>query len=329
MHRILREYEQMSMEPPAIEPARIRTGIDRIHLEAALAVNLHGTFCKAAEALNTKSGTVNRRIRDLEFQIGISIFERHKRRAVPTRLGRIFLNHTGRLLLAFYTMVEGVRRVADGNASEIVIGCCGPVITGPLHDLLFNPAYAPDDVRVVPAELAQEHLLDALAAEKIDLAIMAGLPGRFRGKSAKLWDEALLVLLPVDHALAGRAVVTWDDLAGQTLVLSRRDTPEALRDLLRARLGCDGALRVVERDVGTATLAHLVARGQGFALGLAHAPGFTVTGIATRPLLGETGLEHLPVHACWLAEPSNPAFARYRAHVLRRFPRAGDDGVPG
>ena len=170
MHRILREYEQMSMEPPAIEPARIRTGIDRIHLEAALAVNLHGTFCKAAEALNTKSGTVNRRIRDLEFQIGISIFERHKRRAVPTRLGRIFLNHTGRLLLAFYTMVEGVRRVADGTAGEIEIGCCGPVITGPLHDLLFNPAYAPDDVRVVPAELAQEHLLDALAAEKIKTA---------------------------------------------------------------------------------------------------------------------------------------------------------------
>src|SRR5690606_41971410 len=74
-----------------IDPIRIRTGIDRIHLETALAVHLHGTFRRTAESLNMKATTVNRRIRDLEFQLGTRLFERQKRRLVPTAAGLMLL----------------------------------------------------------------------------------------------------------------------------------------------------------------------------------------------------------------------------------------------
>lgn len=318
MYDLIHDSEQArSVDELLHEPARLRTGIEHHHLEAAIALHTYGTFRKAAEALGAKTDTVNRRIRELEFQLGAPLFERSKRRAVPTRLGRIFLEHASHMLYGFFTMVEGVRRIAKGDRGEIAVGCCGPVVTGRLSELLFNPSFAPADLRILPVELAQDQLLEALGAERIDVAIVAGLPSRFRGCAMPLWSQPVLAVMPACHPAATKSQVTWDDLSGEALMLSRRDTPAALRELMRKRLGDAATAGVSCLDVSTATLAGLVSHQQRIAVTVAEASGLVSNVMVVRPVTGPEGREELAYYACSLDEVTNPALPYYLAHLSR------------
>lgn len=64
------EIEGDSEAELALDPVKVRTGVERHHLETALAVQFHGSFGKAALALGMLSSTVGARVRNLEFQLG-------------------------------------------------------------------------------------------------------------------------------------------------------------------------------------------------------------------------------------------------------------------
>ena len=56
----------------------------------------HGSIRKAAEALHVVSSALNRRILDLEAELGSPLFERLPRGVRPTAAGELFLNYVRR-----------------------------------------------------------------------------------------------------------------------------------------------------------------------------------------------------------------------------------------
>ena len=76
--------------------------IDLKHLRYADAAARHGSFRKAADSLSLKQSNLSRRIRHLEEQLGLELFERTNGGVRPTTTGRDFL--------------VGVRRVLDESA---------------------------------------------------------------------------------------------------------------------------------------------------------------------------------------------------------------------
>ncbi|NMN03870.1 MULTISPECIES: LysR family transcriptional regulator [unclassified Novosphingobium] len=318
MHKLLRGFEESNVETPPVDPARIRSAIDRIHVETALALNLHGSFRKAAEALNMKPATVNRRIRDLEFLVGVPLFERRHRRAVPTRLGKIFLRQSGRMFVDFHTMVDGMRRISNGQAGEVAIGYYGPLGAGPLQDLLLHPDSELGDVKPVPIEFASGCLFDALIAETIDLAIVHGRTSAFKGESHLLWHERVFAVMPQGHRLAEHTSVRWGDLVGETFLLSHSEPSEDVRAFLSDRIRPEGGAPVViEHNVSLPTIFRMVRAGHGLCLCLESALASTADGLEYREVLGPDGPEFVPASACWLAEHQNPALGRLLS-LLRR-----------
>jgi Bacterial regulatory helix-turn-helix protein, lysR family len=64
---------------------------DLRHLKYALLVAEHGSFPRAADAINVSQSTLSRRVQILEQRVGISLFERSRTGAQPTDAGQIFL----------------------------------------------------------------------------------------------------------------------------------------------------------------------------------------------------------------------------------------------
>lgn len=324
MRRILDEIESISEPVPLLDPVTVRTGIDRVHLEIALALQLHGSFRRAAQALNMKTSTVNRRIRDLEFQLGCPIFERQKRRLVPTPSGQVFLRYSGEILASFHTLVEAVRRMADGKAGQITIGYYGPVSHRALHNLLFEADPAWPDVRRVPVELPHDRMKEALVTGRVDLAIFRGNPDEIPGKAAPLWTERLFVVLPEDHPLADLDLLRWPDLAEETFLVSGHHPSHAIRDLLLERLLAHADPRIIVHDVSAATIMHMVGAGLGIFLCLESALGNRYEGTVFREVFGVAGPEFVTCFAGWREDACNPALNRFIRTLLRRFPARPD-----
>lgn len=267
MRHIIREIEADGKAEVLLDPVSVRTGIERVHLEIALAVELHGSFGKAARALNMLPKNVNKRVRDLEFQLGCAVFERHKRRLVPTRSGRVFLRRISQLLQDFHTQVEAARRIADGKAGQIAIGYHGSLAHGELHHLLFAPDALHPDIHHLPIELSHDRLFESLASGRIDLAIVRGNPADFHGLNAPLWHERIILCLPETHPLADRTLLQWPDLAGETFLVSGYDPSDAIRQLLEDRFAPLEVLpRIVIHDIGTSAVIQMVRAGHGVCL---------------------------------------------------------------
>ncbi|KEZ19457.1 LysR:LysR substrate-binding regulatory protein [Sphingobium yanoikuyae] len=320
MMHIIREIEADGKAEALLDPVSVRTGIERAHLEIALAVELYGSFGKAALALNMLPKTVNKRVRDLEFQLGCAIFERHKRRLVPTRSGRVFLRRISQLLQDFHTLVEAVRRIADGKAGQIAIGYHGSVAHGDLHHLLFQPDPLHPDIHHLPIELSHDRLFESLASGRIDLAIVRGSPADFHGLNAPLWNERIILCLPETHKLADCSLLQWPDLAGETFLVSGYGPIDAIRQLLEDRLApLEVSPRMVIHDIGTSAIIQMVRAGHGVCLCLEPMMVDHYAGTVFRELSGATGPEYVTNFACWHADSPNPALKRLLIRLRRQY----------
>lgn len=320
MLRIIQEIEADGKPPALIDPVSVRTGVERAQIETALAVELHGSFGKAARALNMLPKTVNKRVRDLEFQLGCPVFERQRRRLVPTPAGRVFLRHTAEILQDFHQLVGAVRRIADGKAGQIAIGYHGSVANGDLHRLLFaaDPAYP--DIQHLPVELSHDRLFETLASGRIDLAIVRGNPANFQGLSAPLWTERIILCLPVKHPLASRPLLQWPDLIGETFLVSGYDPSDAIRELLEDRFApLQISPPIVIHDISTRGVINMVGAGRGICLCLDSMLGDQYAGTVFHELTGAIGPEYVTSFACWLDDNPNPALKRLLARLHRQY----------
>lgn len=320
MKNTIKEISSARQNTPLLNPVRFRTGIDRIHLETALSVHLHGSFRKAAVALGMKASTVNRRIRDLEFQLGTPVFERQKRRLAPTPSGLLFLRRSGEILQSFHTLVEGVRRVADGRAGQIAIGYHGAVGPDELYDIIFKSESCCPDIRHVPMELAHDRLFDALAGGAIDAAIVRGNPATLPYNVAPLWTERLVVVLSQRHELSPRPYLQWSELVDQTFLISAYDPSEAIRGLLEERFAHAGMTPNVEvHQIGMPAIMHMVGAGRGICLCLDSISAHSFPGTVVRELSGSAGSEYVTSYVCWREDNPNPAFPPFLRSILRRY----------
>ena len=85
------------------------------------AVAAHGSIRKAAEALHVASSAVNRRILDLEGEIGFPLFERLPRGVRPTAAGELFLVYVRRSLKELRQLeaqIDGLRG-SDNDVAKL------------------------------------------------------------------------------------------------------------------------------------------------------------------------------------------------------------------
>lgn len=188
-------------------------------LEYVVAVADSAQFGLAAERCGVSQPTLSMQIRKLEEQLGLVLFERTARGAVPTAAGveivaqaRVVLDEADRIVT-----IARWRRSADQDVLRLgVIPTAAPYL---LPLVLPQVKQMLPRLRLQLREAITERLLAQIRAMALDAVVLSPPFDTVGLLTQTLGREAFLVAMPLDHPLAGKAGLGPVDLAGETVLV--------------------------------------------------------------------------------------------------------------
>jgi DNA-binding transcriptional LysR family regulator len=172
----------------------------------------HRHFGRAAAALHLAQPSLSRQIRRLEQQLGARLLDRTPQGSRLTEAGEVFLPRA-KALLRSATQAAAYTRAA-AQPSRITIGyTANLIVTSAVRDLRHRHPDADVQALRLPWDEPRAALLD----HRVD-AVVTRLPfPTDRLHVTILYDEPRVLLVPLDHRLAGKESVTLDDIADEPL----------------------------------------------------------------------------------------------------------------
>lgn len=259
-----------------------------------LAVAEYLNFRHAANALGIAQSSVSARVKALEEDLGILLFERHARGVRLTEAGRHFVERVAAGVDQLDHAVKTAGMAAAGECGRLRIGVHALTPSSFLADLIRQYRENHPSIEVEIAEGTARDAVMQLRADRLDVAFVAGTPELPDCHTRPIWTEPLVAVLPDGHRLAGQSAITWADLVGEIFLVRYGGTGPQVHDHIVLRIaGRWPAPSILRFDVGRGTLLSMVE--QGF--------GITIVGAATA-LLPTTGIVFLP----FADEPEPVAF---------------------
>jgi DNA-binding transcriptional LysR family regulator len=261
----------------------------------AVAEELH--FTRAAERLGIKQPPLSCQIRQLERELGTSLFRRLTRGVELTETGALLLDEARGILDQVERIKAAVQSRARGETGCIHLGFAGatgfqPLVPGVIR--AHRERYP--GVRVSPVGRDTPLLVTGLRSGEIDVAFVRLPLSDGEGLEVEpLIDEPLVIVLPESHPRAGDRSMPLATLAEETLILFRRTTGPGLYDAIIASCQRSGFSPKLGQEAPQASLmVHMVAAGFGVSIvpqsiTQIHAPGIVyirIEGDAPRAPIG-------------------------------------------
>jgi DNA-binding transcriptional LysR family regulator len=222
---------------------------------AVLAEELH--FGRAAERLHMAQPPLSQRIRDLERELGVRLFDRTRHRVQLTEAGALLLEHVRPVLSGVETAREAIRRIRPGEAGVLRAGV--PPDTNPvvLPTLTADFARRAPGVLIELHELTTDQQLTRLREGELDAGVVRHPSDTVGLESGPVARRELGVVLPVDLASA----------AGPSREASARREPSREASVPLRLRDLDGTpLIIFPREMAPRLYDHIltVCRDEGF-----------------------------------------------------------------
>lgn len=215
------------------------SNVDLRRLRYFVAVAEERHFGRAAARLHMSTPPLSQRIRELEAELGLELFERTSRNVGLTSAGERLLVEARAVLRAFDQFGQVAERLTE-TASDLGFGFCHGSEGGAMRSLrTFR--YERPDVVVHPSTMTSVHIVESIASGRLALGIIRGPADTERVVSVPLARVPVdHVILPAGHRLAVSDCVRARDLDGEAvLVVDRVDAPHA-HDMITGYLADQG-----------------------------------------------------------------------------------------
>ena len=187
-------------------------------LQQLSAVAEHRTFSAAAETLHMSQPALTRSLQRLEAELGVTLFDRKKNRAVLNAAGELAVSKA-RLLLSEAEDMALELRLFAARMATVAIGSCGPA---PMWDLAAELSERFPG-KTISSELGEtEALIEGLLRGKYHLILTDRFLDQDGVLCRKYSEEHLRIDLPPSHPFSGRKSISLSELEGQS-VLQFRD----------------------------------------------------------------------------------------------------------
>ncbi|MCJ1688339.1 LysR substrate-binding domain-containing protein [Rathayibacter sp. VKM Ac-2927] len=250
----------------------------------AVAEELH--FGRAAARLHISQPPLSARIRQLELDLGIQLFERSTRTVSLTDAGARLLVPARKVLSQVAMTRRLAESIAAGDQGRVRIGFAGASTQRVLPILTRAVREAHPGVELqLRSQTYVYTALDMLLEGSLDLAF-ARLPTPHPELESRVIEvEQILCALPEGHPLAARTSLSLAELHDEDFVSLPADTGSILQSTMYALCITAGFRpRVVQVAPDSATVLALVAAGAGMTITLSSVSPSQTVGIAYRPL---------------------------------------------
>jgi DNA-binding transcriptional LysR family regulator len=223
----------------------------------AVAEQLH--FGRAAELLSIGQPAVSQQVARLERELGVSLFDRSARTVRLTAAGTRFLP-AARAVLTAADRARLAATAPEHGAAVLRLGSSSGLGDRLARVLVALRETLPDTEAVLVSAPTRVRL-ERVAGGQLDAAFVRGVPAAPGVELIEVWRDRLMVALPADHELAGRAVVELSALAGLPLRIVARRLNPPLVDLVLGACAAAGFTPVLgaQPDALENTLAAMAA----------------------------------------------------------------------
>ncbi len=299
--------------------APIRPGFHQ--LDIFLKVVETRSFAAAARQIGISQPAVSQAIAKLEEIYSGELFVRNRRAPLGlTPIGEAILPSARTLIDTVDRQIVRAAATATSQIGMLTIGFYPGIASGPLHDGLADFIAECPKVRLRLIEGLPGELNRRLSEGGIDVVFTAFMPDLATPTRVQepLWQERLVVVMPVGHELARRSRVSWADIARQRIIL-RASLGEltGYRAILQ-RIG-DNSLDCEQHAVSRGGIFELVALGLGITISFPSA-SVERSDIVVRPIEDDSAL--VAIEVIWIEGDANPIRHRLLRHVRNRATRS-------
>jgi LysR family hydrogen peroxide-inducible transcriptional activator len=271
----------------------------------------HRSFTRAAEDCFVSQPALSQQIGKLERELGQPLFERQGRTIRLTPAGQMLQTHAEKIL----HLVEDAKRqiTDDGETGKILLSAIPTVAPYLLPEILTKAGQQFPKASIVVSEDTTDNLLKRCSNGEIDFGFVA-VPAKSKYLTVEpLFEEELLLALPVDHPLCLKEQISIDDVRDEQFVLLGKT--HCLLETVESFCNNNNFQPVAgTRIEQLVTIQNLVAMGHGLSFIPKMATEFDMGGrIVYRQMAENTPKRTIAV--CW-----NPY--RYQSQLLGNFVKA-------
>jgi DNA-binding transcriptional LysR family regulator len=188
-------------------------------LEYFMAVAEEANFTRAAERVHISQSGVSAQIRQLEHDLGATLFDRSGRTASLTTAGEAALLHARAALASVDAVRQAVDEVNGLIRGRLVVGMVTACTVTPLFDALAAFHLAHPGVEITLIEDNSDRLIARVRTGAADLALIGASGAPPPGLDAlPIVSERLVAAVPLGHPLTKRSRATLADICTYPIV---------------------------------------------------------------------------------------------------------------
>lgn len=284
--------------------------IELRHLRYFIAVAEELHFGRAAEKLHIAQPPLSQQIRQLENELGFQLFHRTKRSVELTEAGQVFLGECQKILRQLDQAVQMGRQVSRGAVGQLVVGFVSSAAYSVLPDALRSFRAAFPDVSLELHELTTDQQVHWLKDGRMDVGFVRPPVDDELFCMMPIFQEPLVVALPINHPLANHAQIPLKDLAAEAFILFPRPLAPGLYDQIISLCHQGGfSPRVVQEAIQMQTIISLVAAEIGIAIVPVSLHHLQRTGVVYKPLVETT--PKAAIALIWRRSHPSPTVQRF------------------
>ncbi|MGD1011136.1 MAG: LysR family transcriptional regulator [Acidimicrobiales bacterium] len=229
-------------------------------LSSLVGIADQGSFSAAASALETVQSNISAHVKKLENELGCELVDRATGQL--TEAGEIVVAHSRRVEAELGALLSDVVALTHEAVGNVRIGIIGTTARWLVPQLLRAAPQRYPNLHLVFVELTTTRLQVELATEQVDVAVL-NLPTTGTDLDfTPLFEEDIVLVVPVDHPLAATGEISVRGLKGIPLLLPATGT--AFRADLDAALEATSSTLLARAEIdGIRLIASLTFEGWG------------------------------------------------------------------
>lgn len=189
------------------------------HLRYFVALAECLNFTRAAERVHVTQSTLSHQIKQLEDELGRTLFERIGKRVVMTEPGEVFLEYASKALREVDQGLGALKQDAAALAGEVRIGATHTFNLELIPECVALFLARHPTARVIVAELSADDIGMKLNEGTLDLGIAYRPSAPSDLWFEPLYNEEMVLAVSKDHPLSSRKRLRMVELHKQRLVL--------------------------------------------------------------------------------------------------------------
>ncbi|MEN0613276.1 LysR family transcriptional regulator [Klebsiella indica] len=183
-----------------------------------------GSFSKAAESLNLTQPALTKKIKKIESNLNIALFERTTRKIALTQAGKALLPKAKSLISNLDAAIFNLSNLTSQLHDTVTLSCIPTAVFYflPRAIIQFNQRYPNIKVRIY--EQGVETCLNSVRKGNVDFGINMNFVTYPDVDFIPLLNEPFVLVCRQNHPLATRKLVEWQELVNQTLIGVRRSS---------------------------------------------------------------------------------------------------------